>query len=207
MGRMRSPSTFCKPSSNFPTPPQIEALPIVGEGHAYTQAGIPLIGSVKAMPSGGFIYMDGKQLARDIQGGLLQLTIAQLKAIRTWAKETGTPPLKTQNSKLKTQNLLPTPHPPPLILAVGDIVPLLFAWFSGVPYAFVGTAKSEYYIRDEAGWLPRESWWSDRLQRWTGCIYHPWERWLMSHPRCKAVFPRARSPHCRKSLPPWHTCL
>jgi uncharacterized protein (TIGR03492 family) len=38
--------------------------------------------------------------------------------------------------------------------------------------------------------LPRKSWWDDRLERWTGCIYHPWERWLMRHPNCKAVFPR-----------------
>jgi uncharacterized protein (TIGR03492 family) len=155
-----------------PNAPLIEALPIVGKGHAYTKAGIPLIGSVKTMPSGGFIYMDGKQLARDIGGGLVQLTLAQLKAIRAWALPS-----------------IPTPQPA-LILAVGDIVPLLFAWLSGVPYAFIGTAKSEYYLRDEAGWLPRKSWWSDRLERWTGCVYHPWERWLMSRPNCKAVFPR-----------------
>lgn len=151
-----------------PNAPQIEALPIVGEGHFYTQAHIPLIGSVKAMPSGGFIYMDGRQLARDIRGGLLRLTVTQWRAIQTWAK---------------------SGH---FILAVGDIVPLLFAWSSGLPYAFVGTAKSEYYIRDESGLLPRPSWWDDRLQRWTGCIYHPWERWLMSHSRCQAVFPRDR---------------
>ena len=50
---------------------KIAALPIVGEGKAYTQLGIPLIGSVKAMPSGGFVYMDGRQLLGDIQGGLL----------------------------------------------------------------------------------------------------------------------------------------
>jgi uncharacterized protein (TIGR03492 family) len=153
-----------------PIPPELAALPIVGEGHAYTDSGVSLIGSVKTMPSGGFIYMDGRQLARDIRGGLLPLTLAQLRAIQAWAKET------------------PTPHS--LILAVGDIVPLLFARLSGLPYAFVGTAKSEYYLRDEAGWLPRKSWWDDRLERWTGCIYHPWERWLMSHSHCKAVFPR-----------------
>ncbi|SRR5579883_1387246 len=153
-----------------PTPPELAALPIVGEGHAYIDNGIPLIGSVKTMPSGGFIYQDGRQLARDIRGGLLQLTLTQLRAIKAWAKEAATPT--------------------PLILAVGDIVPLLFARLSGVPYAFVGTAKSEYYLRDEAGWLPRKSWFDDRLERWTECIYLPWERWLMSHPNCKAVFPR-----------------
>ncbi|QZZ20179.1 lipid-A-disaccharide synthase-related protein [Leptothermofonsia sichuanensis E412] len=161
-----------------PHAPQIEALPIVGEGHAYTRAGIPLIGAVKTMPSGGFVYMDGRQLARDIRGGLLKLTVTQLQAVRAWARGAG------------RGEASPLSHSPSFILAVGDIVPLLFAWFSGVPYGFVGTAKSEYYIRDEAGWLPRKSWWSDRLERWTGCIYHPWERWLMSRPGCKAVFPR-----------------
>jgi uncharacterized protein (TIGR03492 family) len=117
------------------------------------------------MPSGGFIYMDGRQLVRDLRGGLLQLTLAQLEAVRNWAKLGGA------------------------ILAVGDIVPLLFAWLSGASYAFVGTAKSEYYLRDEAGPLPRQT----QLQRWegwSGSVYLPWERWLMSRPRCKAVFPR-----------------
>ncbi|MBW4579669.1 MAG: lipid-A-disaccharide synthase-related protein [Tildeniella nuda ZEHNDER 1965/U140] len=167
-----------------PNPPELAALPIVGEGHAYTDSGIPLIGSVKTMPSGGFIYQDGRQLARDIRGGLLQLTLAQLRAIRTWATTAET----QRRRDMTPHSPLPTPHS--LILAVGDIVPLFFARLSGLPYAFVGTAKSEYYLRDEGGWLPRKSWWDDRLERWTGCIYHPWERWLMSHPNCKAVFPR-----------------
>ncbi|HCF26770.1 MAG TPA: hypothetical protein DEV81_06080, partial [Cyanobacteria bacterium UBA11049] len=64
----------------------ITALPLVGEGRAYTQVGIPLIGSVKTMPSGGFIYMDGRQLMRDLKGGLLQLTLAQLGVIKSWAR-------------------------------------------------------------------------------------------------------------------------
>ncbi len=144
---------------------ELAALPIVGEGLSYEQAGIPLIGAVKAMPSGGFIYMDGRQLAKDLQGGLLKLTRSQLKTIRAWAKEGG------------------------FILAVGDIVPLLFAWLSGANYAFVGTAKSEYYLRDEVGWLPRESWLAG-LESWSGSVYQPWERWLMGRKRCQAIFPR-----------------
>jgi uncharacterized protein (TIGR03492 family) len=75
------------------------------------------------------------------------------------------------------------------ILAVGDIVPLLFAFFSGANYAFVGTAKSEYYVRDEKGLLSRKSQ-SARWENFSGSIYHPWERWLMSSRRCRAVFPR-----------------
>ncbi len=145
-----------------PNPPELAILPLVGEGHAYRGLNIPLIGRVKKMPSGGFVYMDSRELWRDLQGGLLQLTLAQFQSIRQWGKEGGK------------------------ILAVGDILPLIFAWLSGTEYAFVGTAKSEYYLRDENGWLTSTS----SLQRSLGSDYFPWERWLMSRPKCKAVFPR-----------------
>ncbi len=148
-----------------PNSAKLAALPLVGEGQAYSQQGFTTIGPTQNMPSGGFIYMDGRQLVRDLQGGLLQLTLAQFKVVRSWAKNGGA------------------------ILAVGDIVPLLFAWLSGADYVFVGTAKSEYYLRDEDGPLRQRKGrqpWQKRL----GSVYLPWERWLMSHRRCKAVFPR-----------------
>ncbi|MEB3358171.1 MAG: hypothetical protein VKK04_15695, partial [Synechococcales bacterium] len=148
-----------------PNPPKLAALPLVGEGLAYQRAGVPLAGAVKTMPSGGFVYMDGRQLVRDVWGGLLQLTLGQIRTVRQWAR-----------SGYR-------------ILAVGDIVPLLFAWNSGADYAFVGTAKSEYLLRDENGWLPRPSWF-EQMEGWSGSVYLPWERWLMGHPRCRAVFPR-----------------
>ncbi|MBE9035224.1 lipid-A-disaccharide synthase-related protein [aff. Roholtiella sp. LEGE 12411] len=154
-----------------PNPPDIFALPLVGEGHAYQQLDIPLIGSVRTMPSGGFVYMDGRQLIRDVRGGLLQLTFTQINAIRRWV---------SLQKKLGNNRA---------ILAVGDIVPLLFATLSGAKYAFVGTAKSEYYVRDEVGLLPRKSK-AARWENFSGSVYHPWERWLMSRRRCKAVFPR-----------------
>ena len=151
--------------------PEIFALPLVGEGRAYQKLNIPAIGSVRSMPSGGFIYMDGRQLARDVRGGLLQLTLNQFKAVRCW--------IKTQKKSGYSTK----------ILAVGDIVPLLFAYLSGSEYAFVGTAKSEYYLRDETGWLKRDTQ-AARREGWSGSVYLPWERWLMSRDRCKAVFPR-----------------
>ncbi|MBD2663012.1 hypothetical protein B6N60_00542 [Richelia sinica FACHB-800] len=155
----------------LPTPTNIFALPIVGEGRAYQQANIPIIGAVQNMPSGGFIYMDGRQLMRDVQGGLLKLTWEQIKSVRRWVRS---------HRKLGHQSA---------ILAVGDIVPLLFAAISGTNYGFVGTAKSEYYVRDETDMLTRNSksaWW----ENFSGSVYHPWERWLMSRRRCRAVFPR-----------------
>lgn len=112
---------------------------------------------------------------RDLQGGLLQLTLAQFRAIRSWVS--------------RTQATQAQPGYEQAILAVGDVVPLLFAYLSGANYAFVGTAKSEYYVRDEISILPRRSLF-ERLESWSGSVYLPWERWLMSHSRCQAVFPR-----------------
>jgi uncharacterized protein (TIGR03492 family) len=151
--------------------PDIFALPIVGEGLAHQNIDIPVIGKVQTMPSGGFIYMDGRELMRDVRGGLIQLTWNQIQSIRRWV-----------NLQTKLGN-------PKAVLAVGDIVPLLFAAASGANYAFVGTAKSEYYVRDQAGLLPRKSK-SARWENFSGSIYHPWERWLMSRKGCRAVFPR-----------------
>ena len=142
---------------------EIQALPIVGTGYAYSKLGIPIIGEVQQMPSGGFIYMGGSPLWQDISDGLISLTLKQIKAVRQWRKHGG------------------------YILAVGDIVPLLFAWMSGCHYAFVGTAKSDYYWRDSQGqWLTQTSWWSRRL----GSVYLPWERYLLKCQRNVAVFPR-----------------
>jgi uncharacterized protein (TIGR03492 family) len=140
---------------------KITALPLVGEGYAYKQLTIPIIGTVKTMPSGGF-NQEIKQLWQDINGGLLNLTYHQYQTIQQWGKTQGK------------------------ILAVGDIVPLFFAYLSGVDFAFVGTAKSEYYLRDERSWLSSTS----LLERWLGSMYFPWERWLMSRPRCRGVFVR-----------------
>ncbi len=141
---------------------ELAALPIVGQGYAYKNSNIAIAGRVQQMPSGGFIYMGGNPLWQDVRGGLVQLTIEQIKIVRQWGKDGGA------------------------ILAVGDIVPLLYAWLSKANYAFVGTAKSEYYLRDETGWLEQTS----KLERKFGSVYLPWERWLMSRKACRGVFPR-----------------
>jgi uncharacterized protein (TIGR03492 family) len=145
---------------------EIVALPIVGKGQAYRDLSIPIWGDVKTMPSGGF-NQDGQQLWRDVQGGLLQLTIGQWQAVKRWAKAGGK------------------------ILAVGDIVPLLMARYSGAAYGFVGTAKSEYYLVDsnQQPLVHRQK----SLEARSGSIYFPWERWLMRQPNCQGVFPRDRT--------------
>jgi len=141
---------------------ELAALPLVGAGDAFQQQQIPLIAATKTLPSGGFIYMDSRQLARDLKGGLVQLTWAQLQALKHWARDGGA------------------------VLAVGDVIPAAFAWWSGLPYAVVGTAKSAYYLRDEQGPLPGLPWYAG----WAGSMYLPWERWLMSRDRCRAAIVR-----------------
>jgi uncharacterized protein (TIGR03492 family) len=149
----------------LPHPPaEIVTLPTVGLGKAYSNNDFLIAGAVQTMPSGGFIYMDRRQLVRDLQGGLVGLTIGQIKTVQNWARSGGK------------------------ILAVGDIVPLFFAWLSGADYAFIGTAKSEYYVRDSQGKALQSQ--RNSIEIKTGSIYLPWERWLLSRPRCKAVFPR-----------------
>lgn len=140
----------------------LAVMPVVGTGESFEQAGLARFGPAQAMPSGGFIYMDGRQLARDVQSGLVSLTLAQIRAARTWAQSGGA------------------------IFAVGDVVPLAIAALSGAPYAFLGTAKSEYWRRTEAGPLPDRPW----FEGWAGSVYLPWERWLMGRPRCRRVFVR-----------------
>eukprot|EP00976_Prorocentrum_cordatum_P005120 101596-Prorocentrum_minimum.AAC.1 len=140
---------------------QICALPIVGLGDAYTRAGFPLIGPQQVMPSGGFIQTDRSQIITDIQAGLHA-------AVREWARDNGS-----------------------AILVVGDIVPLMFAFWAaeGVPYAFVGCAKSEYYARDPACNNANSRPWVERLLS-PNCVYFPWERALLAPARCRLVAPR-----------------
>ncbi|BDA39664.1 lipid-A-disaccharide synthase-related protein [Candidatus Atelocyanobacterium thalassae] len=140
---------------------QIVALPLVGEGHAFKQNQIPIIGKVSVMPSGGF-NQQTSELLRDVNKGLINLTYQQYQVIYQWGKKDG------------------------VILAVGDILPLFFAWLSNTNFVFIGVAKSEYYVRDEKGWLSSTL----KVNRCFKSIYYPWERWLMKSAKCKGVFVR-----------------
>ncbi len=145
----------------------ITALPLVGIGHAYSAAQIEIASAVtQKLPSGGFSRMDSKELWKDMRGGLLGLTWRQFQLIWKW-------------SRLK---------PNRLILAVGDIVPLVLAWLptwqGGCNYAFVATAKSEYYWRDFHGQL------TNAAVPFGGSIFYPWERYLIGNRHCLATFGR-----------------
>lgn len=146
------------------------ALPLVGVGHAYRSCQIPMLeAATQIMPSGGFVRMDGSQLWQDLRSGLAGLTWKQIQVVWQWSKQ------KNANPKR-------------LVLAVGDIVPLLFAWlpsvFGGCDFAFVATAKSEYYWCDRKGRIPTIP------KPWGGSVFFPWERSLMRSRHCQGAFVR-----------------
>jgi uncharacterized protein (TIGR03492 family) len=147
------------------------ALPMVGVGHAYSRGNVAIATEVtQKLPSGGFSRMDGKEMWRDVQGGLIGLTWRQMQWVWRWSCSPKSP---------RTQKL---------IMAVGDIVPLILAWLptcqGGCDYMFVATAKSEYLWRDRHGRLANAS------QPLGGSIFYPWERSLFSNRRCKDTFVR-----------------
>ena len=103
--------------------PEIEAiaLPIVGEGKAYQRAGVEIVTQTKTLPSGGFGYMSLRKQIADFQSGLISLTWQQIRAARTCGKTCD------------------------FVFATGDIVPVIFAYLTGLPYALFLVSSSGFY--------------------------------------------------------------
>lgn len=145
----------------------LEVLPLVGEGKAFqpaiSQGWLEMVGPSLRLPSGGFGNQSFRGLLADINAGLLWNTFKQWFYICSKA------------SQLRT------------IVAVGDLLPLFFAWTSGANFGFIGTPKSDYT------WLsgPGSSF-SDLYHRLKGTEWDPWEVALMRSSRCKLVAVRDR---------------
>jgi uncharacterized protein (TIGR03492 family) len=103
--------------------PEIElaAMPVVGEGNAYRQLGVNIIGPTKSLPSGGFIYMNCWKLVEDVFAGLLSLLLWQIKAVQAYSKDCTA------------------------IFATGDIVVLFMAYLTGKPFTAFLVSTSAYY--------------------------------------------------------------
>lgn len=127
----------------------VAAMPIVGAGRAYTRLGVPIIGPTAALPSGGFNYIHfGRwlnprnwgqdrnpfSLLRDLGAGLVGLTWQQIQATRRHSRDCD------------------------LLFAVGDIVPIGFAWLTGRPFAAFLVSTSSYYEgRVKLPWLTQRA--------------------------------------------------
>ena len=100
----------------------IAAMPIVGQGNAYRKLDVPIIGpTTEVLPSGGFSYVDRRLLLKDIQAGLLGLTLRQLQAVRRFAPQCD------------------------LIHATGDSVGQSFAYLTGKPFVSFISCLSALY--------------------------------------------------------------
>ncbi len=144
-----------------------EVLPLVGEGRAFevaiSQGWLKKIGPTKRLPSGGFSNQSLKGFVADLLAGLFILSFQHWLTVLDAAR----------NRRV--------------ILAVGDLLPLFFAWSSGACYAFIGTPKSDYTWRSGPGNAL-----SDFYHRFKGTEWDPWEWILMRSSRCKMVAVRDR---------------
>ena len=99
----------------------IAAIPIVGLGHAYRRLNIPILSPTQELPSGGFTYGDRWLLVKDIQAGLLGLTLGQIRAIRKFGPQFD------------------------LVHATGDAVGQIAAYLTGRPFiSFISCLSALY---------------------------------------------------------------
>lgn len=99
----------------------LAALPIVGQGAEYRRRGVEIIGPVADLPSGGFTKTNRLRLLGDAVGGLVGLTIGQIRAVRKRRHEFD------------------------LVLGIGDGVAQSFAAITGKPFIAFITSLSALY--------------------------------------------------------------
>ncbi len=106
----------------------IDALPLVGDGKYYEtsflckqESSIKILGSKKNLPSGGFSLRNPLSLFKDIKAGYFNHLIQTWKTIR-------------ENKKQYD-----------LVIAIGDIIPVLAGVLVQCPIIYLGINKSAYY--------------------------------------------------------------
>jgi uncharacterized protein (TIGR03492 family) len=123
--------------------PQLEiaAMPLVGQGNAYRNLGVEIIGPTGSLPSGGFINSDRLELVKDVRSGLLGLLWQQVRAIQKYADENTA------------------------IFAIGDVVVLASAYLTKNPYTvFIISTSAHYENRIKFPLIPNLLLKSDRCQ-------------------------------------------
>ena len=143
---------------------KIEVLPLVGNGDVFNSISSPnfcKVGYLKELPSGGFSNQSFRGFLLDLNAGFLFDIIRNFLIVRRKSK---------YNYK---------------IIAIGDFLPLLFAWSSKCEFSFVGTPKSDHTWSSGPGWSI-----SDFYHKFKGSEWDPWEMFLMRSSRCKELIMR-----------------
>ena len=142
----------------------IEVLPLVGNGDVFNSIkskNFRKIGYLKELPSGGFSNQSLKGFLLDLLAGVLIVNLRNFLIVK-------------QKSKYNCK-----------IIAVGDFLPLLYAWSSECEFSFIGTPKSDHTWSSGPGWDL-----SDFYHKLKGSEWDPWEMFLMKSPRCKNLIMR-----------------
>ena len=142
----------------------IEVLPLVGNGDIFNtikSKNFRKIGHLKELPSGGFSNQSLKGFLLDLLAGFLIDNFKNFLLVKQKLKH---------NCK---------------IIAVGDFLPLLYAWSSECEFSFIGTPKSDHTWSSGPGWDL-----SDFYHKLKGSEWDPWEMFLMKSPRCKNLIMR-----------------
>ncbi|WP_288262693.1 lipid-A-disaccharide synthase-related protein [uncultured Prochlorococcus sp.] len=142
----------------------IEVLPLVGNGDVFDtiqSKNFRKIGFLKELPSGGFSNQSLKGFLLDLFAGFLIDNLRNFLIVK-------------QKSKHYYK-----------IIAVGDFLPLFFAWSSECEFSFLGTPKSDHTWNSGPGWSL-----SDLYHKLKGSEWDPWEIFLMASPRCKDLIMR-----------------
>ena len=99
----------------------VDALPLVGGGHPYRDAGIPVVVKTREFSTGGLGYTSfGGRLTELIQGQVLHLLQGLLRLLRIRKRYA-------------------------LVVVIGDVIPVMAAWLSGRPVATYLVAYSSHY--------------------------------------------------------------
>ncbi len=142
----------------------IEVLPLVGNGDVFNSIkskNFRKIGYLKELPSGGFSNQSLQGFVLDLFAGFLIYNFRNFLLVKQKSKH---------NFK---------------IIAVGDFLPLIFAWSSECEFSFIGTPKSDHTWSSGPGWSL-----SDFYHKLKGSEWDPWEMFLMKSPRCKNLIMR-----------------
>ncbi len=141
----------------------IEILPLVGNGKIFDSIlsdRVKKIGVQQDLPTGGFSNQSFMGLILDLKAGMISILLKNFLEVRA----------KANSYKL---------------LAIGDLVPLFFAWSSNCNFGFIGTPKSDYtWINASRRSLV------NYYHKLKGTEWEPWEIYLMKSSRCKFVLMR-----------------